>query len=85
MGGRAYAPQREPQSNDRRRDLFRFVFCGDLLDQSNNGSPELGVFDLHIGFRERKPVRRGEEAGDKVARLVQDGRWSGCIFEEERD
>jgi Domain of unknown function (DUF6429) len=37
--------------------------------------------DVHVGFREREPVRRGEEA----ARLVQDGRWPGCIFEEERD
>jgi hypothetical protein len=40
-----------PRSNDPHRDRFRFVFAGDLLNQSNNGSPELGVFDLHVGFR----------------------------------
>src|SRR5258706_600066 len=83
MGGRGYAQQREPQSNDRHRDLFRFVFSGHLLNQSNNGSPEFGVFDLLVGFRERKPLRRGEEAGDIVARLVQDRRRPGCIFKEE--
>ncbi len=85
MDGREYGRQREPQSNDRHRDLFRFVFSGHLLNQSNNGSPELGVFDPHVGFREREPLRRGEEAGDIVARLVEDRRWSGCTFEEEGD
>jgi len=41
MGGRGYARQHEQQSNDRNRDLFMFVFSGHLLNQSNNGSPEL--------------------------------------------
>jgi hypothetical protein len=72
-----------PRSNDPHRDRFRFVFAGDLLNQSNNGLPELGVCDLFVRFRERQPVRRGEEAGDIVARLLQDPRLSGYIFEEE--
>ena len=61
------------------------IFSGDLLNQSNNGLPEPGVFDVPVGFREREPLRRGEEAGDIVARLVEDRRWSGCTFEEEGD
>ena len=61
------------------------IFSGDLLNQSNNGLPEPGVFDVPVGFRERKPLRCGEEAGDIVTRLVRDRGWSGPIFEEERD
>ena len=73
------------QSNDPHRDLFRFAFAGDLFNQSNNGSPERGVFDVHVGLREREPVRGGEEAGDIVRRLIQYMGQSGCIFEVERN
>ena len=58
------SPPSQSRSNDPHGDLFRFVFSGDLLNQSNNGPPELSVFDVHIGFREREPVRRGIEGGD---------------------
>src|SRR6266849_1985988 len=73
------------RSNDPHRDRFRFVFSGDLLNQSNNGPPELGVFDVHIGFREREAVRRGEEVRDIVGRLVQYIGQSGYTFEKEGD
>ena len=79
------SPPSQSRSNDPHGDLFRFVFSGDLLNQSNNGPPELSVFDVHVGFREREPVRRGEEAGDIVARLVQYIGQSGCTFEKEGD
>ncbi len=69
----------------RHRHLFRFVFSGDLLDQSNNGSPELGVLDVHKGSHEGEPLRRGEEIGDIGGRLVQYIGQSGRTFEEEGD
>jgi hypothetical protein len=73
--------------NVSRNQMIRNVvrLSGRLLNQSNSGSPELVVSDLLVGFRERKPLRRGEEAGDMVAGLVEDRRWSGRSFEEEGD
>jgi hypothetical protein len=41
-----------------------FVFSGDLFNQANNGSPEFRVLDGHVGLREFKSVRRGEEIRD---------------------
>ena len=69
-------------------DLSVFAFSGDLLNQVNDASPELGVLNAHEGFRERKPIRRGEEVGDIGGRrrLIQSVRLSGqgrCAFEEE--
>ena len=69
-------------------DLSVLVFSGNLLNQADNASPELGVLDAHEGFRERKPIRRGEEVGDIGGRrrFIQSVRLSGqgrCAFEEE--
>jgi hypothetical protein len=40
---------------------------------------------VHVGFRERESLRRGEEAGDIVGRLIQYVGQSGRIFEKEGD
>ena len=65
--------------------LSGFVISSDLLHQVNNGSPELSVLDAHVGFREREPLRRGEEFREIVGRLVQYIGQSGYTFEKEGD
>jgi hypothetical protein len=34
--------------------------AGDRLDEIDDGSPKLCVWNLHEGFRQLEPVRRGE-------------------------
>ena len=71
-------------------DLSVLVFSGNLLNQVNDASPQLSVLNTHEGFREREPIRCGEEVGDIGGRrrFVQSVclfRQGGSAFEEEWD